>query len=413
MKKAFFWVVVLVFISVLISGSFGVPLNFIPVPPDSSMGTIDTFFVAKYEMKILGNDNGDVAYDSSFKAECRPSGTPWKNLNQNQACTECEELGDGFSLISTAEWMTIARNIESVGRNWSDNQSHPLGETSAKLNVGHTCRKGFLGVDCRTDGTAYSLEALAASENDSLGCFGYEKGAYEEAAPALNSNGWNLYRRTHFLSNGEVIWDFSGNVWDWTDLWVINAVDRPFVGETPSEEWFEINEANPTSTMPAFMFQSANPLVPKTINANGFGRIHPGAADSVSGSAMRGGNYMHGAYNNGIYAIGMGYGPDADKIICQVGFRCVWHKPEEANLRSKIIDRQIDYISHTVHNQSVTFSSPVNQKYSIDIFSLQGVLIRHVDSDGARTQITGMARGAYSYRVYLRKTVQQGTFCIF
>jgi len=207
------WVQFFIYSIIAAGGAFAVPPSgFIPVPPNPSCGTTDTFYVAKYEMKIVGSDSGDVAYDSSRKAESRATGIPWQNMNQKQACRECEEMGDGYGLINTAEWMTIARNIESVGKNWSDGVAHPDGPITAKLNMGHTCRSGMMGVDCRNDGQPYSGMGLPASANDADGCFGYVKGDYEQAAPALNAQGWNLYRRTHYLTNGEVIWDFSGNL---------------------------------------------------------------------------------------------------------------------------------------------------------------------------------------------------------
>ena len=35
-------------------------------------------------------------------------------------------------------------------------------------------------------------------------------------AHAKCTNRWHINRRTHTLSNGEVIWDMAGNVWEWT-----------------------------------------------------------------------------------------------------------------------------------------------------------------------------------------------------
>lgn len=92
------------------------PENFIPGAANSTMGVYCDFCVAKYEQKIAGRDNGDIPYDSNYIAECRASGIPWKNLTMPQALEECEALGAGYTLSANPEWMTIARNIESVGR---------------------------------------------------------------------------------------------------------------------------------------------------------------------------------------------------------------------------------------------------------------------------------------------------------
>ena len=98
------------------------------------------------------------------------------------------------------------------------------------------------------------------------------------------------------------------------------------------DEYLEINAAEPmSSAMVEKDYKSYNPIIPAMINANRFGRYHPTSIDYNAGVAMRGGNYMHGAYNNGIYALGMGYGPNPDHIQCRVGFRCVWHPPAKAD----------------------------------------------------------------------------------
>ena len=307
------------------SAEINPPPGFIRVPANPEMGTEKDFYVSKYEMKIVGRGDGDVEYgDISFIPESRPSGTPWKNLNQDQAREQCKSLGSKYALISNSEWMTIARNIESVPANWSDNQIHPSGRTRATLNIGHSCRKGRMGRDCRMDKTAYSGEALPASTDDTDGLHGIEQGDYETEAPELNENGWNLYRRTHYLSNGEVIWDFSGNVWSWVDWTVPRARDRAWEGDI-NNEWMEVNNAKSKSArMEEKDYQSTNTEMRGRLNPNGLGRYHPTASDDA-GAAMRGGNYMHGSYNNGIYALGMGYGPDTDHLQCQVGFRCTWH----------------------------------------------------------------------------------------
>ena len=36
-----------------------------------------------------------------------------------------------------------------------------------------------------------------------------------EQGQTCDGRTWNKQRRTHFFSNGEVIWDVSGNAWEW------------------------------------------------------------------------------------------------------------------------------------------------------------------------------------------------------
>lgn len=301
------------------------PNGYIRVPANPELGVNEDFYVSKYEMKILGLGDGDQQYgDITMIAESRASGTPWINITQEQAEKECNSLGANYSLISNAEWMTIARNIEAVPANWSDNQTHPIGRTRAKLNIGHSCRKGRMGRDCIVDTNSYSGEALEASENDRRGCFGYNEENSGDDIPKLNKKGWNLYRRTHFLSNGEVIWDFSGNVWCWVDWKVSRARDRARETSEINDEWCEINDARSRSArMENNDFKSLNPDMNGGLNMNGLGAYHASSNDKA-GAAMRGGSFMYGSYINGIYALGMDYAPDQEKLPAKIGFRCVW-----------------------------------------------------------------------------------------
>ncbi len=301
------------------------PANFVLVTADPSVGTHQDFYVAKYEMKIVGRDDGDVEYDEAHEAESRASGIPWQWVNQVQAKAECEALGEGFALLTNEEWMTIARSIEANPLNWSDQQAHPSGATDAQLNVGHTCRVGTLGSQCRMDQFPHSGEGLPASVDDDEGCYGYFPISGEDEAPILDANGWNAYRRTFYLADGAVIWDFSGNVWEWVDWYVPLAEDRAFPDGEITDDFVEINLCEATDAMPDESFKSLNTDMNELINANRVGRSHPTSVDDDAGTAMRGGNFMHGACNNGIYALGMGYAPDTDHIICRVGFRCAWH----------------------------------------------------------------------------------------
>jgi hypothetical protein len=304
------------------------PPYFLEVAPDPTVGTTEAFWIAKYEMKLVGHDDGDVEYDEAGVAESRPSGIPWQWMNQEQARAECEDLGEGFALPTNAEWMTVARSIEANARNWSDAQVHPSGASDAQLNMGHTCRRGALGSQCRMDQFPYSGEGLPASIDDGEGLYGYVHGDYEAEPPSLDDNGWSVYRRTFHLADDQVIWDFAGNVWEWVDWYVPLAADRANYGEV-TDDFLEVNLCLATAAMPDESFKSLNTEMTGLINAHGLGRYHPTAVDDDAGAAMRGGNFMHGTCNNGIYALGMGYPPDSDHIICRVGFRCVWHPPAE------------------------------------------------------------------------------------
>ena len=42
-------------------------------------------------------------------------------LSQPQAIAACQSIGAGYHLVTENEWMTLARNIETIPSNWSGN----------------------------------------------------------------------------------------------------------------------------------------------------------------------------------------------------------------------------------------------------------------------------------------------------
>jgi flagellin-like protein len=183
------------------------PTGFVPVPGNHLYGTVGNkggFCVAKYEMKVdqngdgLGDANTACQYSSygtwdNAKATCgytlsgrtivsSASGYPLVDINQTDSQLACTSIGG--HLITNEEWMTIARNIEIVSSNWS---SSIVG--TGYIYSGHN------------DGTPNA--ALAADTNDSNG--------YYLTGQIIGDN----QRRTLTLTNGQVIWDLAGNVYDW------------------------------------------------------------------------------------------------------------------------------------------------------------------------------------------------------
>jgi hypothetical protein len=96
-------------------------------------------------------------------------GIPLADLNQTQAISLCE--GIGGHLISNDEWMTIARNIELVPENWSG---------------------GIVG-------SGYLFKGNHLFDDIHLGL----KDGFTDMT--------GVSKRTFTLSNGEVVWDLSGN----------------------------------------------------------------------------------------------------------------------------------------------------------------------------------------------------------
>ncbi len=166
------------------------PTGYIPVPALPGY-TATGFCVAKYEMKNV-----------TGVATSQAAGTPWVSIPRGTLPTDagsawkaCRDLGTGYDLISNAQWQTIARNIADVASNWgtAENTANSATAYNGELSRGHSDNA--------------PANALAANADDTQGCDG-------TGQTCSNAN-WSSQRRTHTLSNNQVIWDFAGNVWEW------------------------------------------------------------------------------------------------------------------------------------------------------------------------------------------------------
>ena len=160
-----------------VTNTFICPTNFVAVPSLQDY-TTNSFCVMKYEAKNDGSNN----------AVSQAASTPWF-LNHSDSITKCKDLGVGYDLITNDEWQSIARNIENVASNW---KNATVGDAGG-LSTGHS--------DDAPSNT------LAANSDDNNACHGTEQ--------TCSGNDWDSQRRTHTLSNGEVVWDMAGNAGEW------------------------------------------------------------------------------------------------------------------------------------------------------------------------------------------------------
>lgn len=249
------------------------PVGYILVPANPSVGTTQAFCMAKYEMKNVAG----VALSQA-------SGGPWTNNEQNIARGLCSSLGTGYHLMTNPEWMSAARNIEGVVSNWSGGA---VG--SGALNQGHS-----------DDGPN---SALGAS-TDTNPCSG--------TGQTCSDVVWHAQRRTHTLSNGEVVWDMAGNVYDFIDWNVPTDKTNPTTGS-----WLEMNVQVPTTAMPASSFKS---LDTSYTSAQGIGQIYSDL-NTVGGVAARGGHWNNGIAT-GVYLLALSWVPTQN--IPYAGFRCAY-----------------------------------------------------------------------------------------
>jgi hypothetical protein len=273
------------------------PTNYLAVGPNTDVLVTDAFCVAKYEMKILGDNNGDQGYSAAFVADSRSSGTPWVNLSRNASITECQALGVGYDLISNAQWQAVAREIElaqtaGVYLNWSN------GSTSGAnaLNRGHS------------DSTPNN--ALAASL-DSDPCFGTG-----QASCANNTNADFTQKRTHTLASGEVIWDVGANVREWVKQDIVAGPPYEGADNYVSQQPWTSGLNHPE------MWGSFGNYISK--NSGEYGGLGRGFLGSSSGAVLRGGFWFNGT-DSGVFAANLSFTTVSTQNL--IGFRCVSAAP--------------------------------------------------------------------------------------
>jgi prepilin-type N-terminal cleavage/methylation domain-containing protein len=274
----------------VVLGGTSCPSGFIVVPGSSTYGTSD-FCVMKYEAKIAGQNNGNQTYSTAFVAESRADGTPWVNISQTNAITAASTVVGCSTchLITEAEYLTIAQNVLSVPSNWS----------------GGAVGSGYIysGHNDNAPGSA-----LAANTNDSNGYYG-------------ETNTGGNQRRTLTLTNGEVIWDLAGNVWEWTQGTINGGAQPGLSGET-AYSWRQYNNNSllwnglPSGAQPANVYSGAG----SWSSTQGIGQLYSNYGEPALHGFLRG-SYWNGGVVAGVLALDLD-GPPSNAGVA-LGFRAV------------------------------------------------------------------------------------------
>ena len=256
------------------------PAGYIVVPASSTLGTAE-FCLMKYEAKNVGG-----------VATSQPDNAPWASISQTTAISTASAACSGCHLMTEAEWMAVAANVISIPSNW----------LSGTIGSGHFYRG-------HSDSTPAST--LAASSNDADGYFG------------TDDSGDNQ-RRTLTLSNGEVIWDLSGNVWEWTQGTIAAGQQPGIVGESAFavKQW-----SNASLNWNGFPLSSRHTSLSSLPGLSGIaswstsqaiGQLNSNYGDATLRAIRRGGTWSDGS-SAGIFAVGLGNTPTT--TTSGIGFR--------------------------------------------------------------------------------------------
>ena len=306
-------------VSVLGSGVTGpesCPDGFVFVSGSSYFET-SSFCVMRWEAKAYDTNEEEVVADgcdggcnanwadSSIVPVSVAEGVPWRRITANSgnydAIDACES--QGWRLINNREWMTIARHIEANPDNWED------------------------GVVGSTVGDGGGLNRGAHRNNNQPAFNGSEDCLYFRYNSCGDSGDF-VDRRTFYLSSGEVVWDFAGNLWNWVDFMEDGSsipsgnacsgdsqVWRGFNGDSINDCVFSNGFSQNSSVDKRF---EVGPLGGFNAVDHRVGRIYP--RDTTNRFALRGGGWSYSG-GAGVFALYLHLAPSSAHT--HIGFRCV------------------------------------------------------------------------------------------
>jgi len=257
------------------------PEGYVPVPLDENYVSKD-FCVMKYEAKAstnLGIDEDGLEVDLIEASPISvPNNRPWRSITRTDARSACLSLGDGFDLISNAQWQTLARNSEQQPENWTG---------------------GFPGAGC-----------LFQGNNGGAGC-GYDGEDPENSS--VNVRG--ILR----LSNGEQVHDFAGNLTEW-------VADDNITNYGPNASFQ--NVSNLTHPNEGVLADGAlrnakaqfGPAIQYPGDSESLG-LGFGLLNSSAGAMVRGGAWNAGA-GSGVFLVNLSLTPGFSNT--DIGFRCTF-----------------------------------------------------------------------------------------
>ncbi|NBO38647.1 hypothetical protein EBU99_08700 [bacterium] len=259
---------------------------------DPSLDPSKDFCVMKYPAK----------YNGSGAAVSQPNSLPWVNIprGSNSTGTTGTPGTPGTTGTPGTPGSAIQKNLEGVRANWSGGI---VG--SGILNRGHSDGSPAQILDHSPD----DLNAYIGTGDAAVAIKPWDQWGSTTPDPGADQ------KRTHMLSNGEVIWDFSGNIWQWVRD-DISTLGVDFTGVTND---LDVSVLTGTNQM---IFGTGLTLSsPSTKNLGRF--VVPASANAatLSGAAFARGGAFDSNDAAGLYAANLSFNPSI--VSDRVGFRCV------------------------------------------------------------------------------------------
>ena len=319
------------------------PAGWVEVPGNSTFGTTN-FLAMKYDAKCAANasptvgltspDSGYHTYSDSTTA-CTSanssqvvsvaSGYPIANITHPNAVTRCSTVslnGSAAHLLTNDEYMTIARNAEAQNSNWS------LGTVgSGYLFAGHNDNSPAVARPASTTDTGNYRCAYTDGDPGTES----PAGSCPSNTAAGNSGTVGNQVRTLTLSNGSVIWDIAGNVWEHVQRSTNNSGDSTSTMALPAcsnnsagWEWCQYGSTT-TPYVSAWSSDVARtnvaPLSTSYNSGQGMGQVYTygtGANQSTT-VFLRGGDWSNTTYT-GAFTLHLYW--TTSGTSSNVGFRC-------------------------------------------------------------------------------------------
>lgn len=256
------------------------PTGFIPIPGSSTYGQAG-FCVMKYAASQVGSSNVPTSI---------PNVLPWVSISQTTAIANAPNVAGCTSchLWTEAEYMTITQNVLSVASNWS--------------------------------GGSVGNGAISSGHNDNAPANALTPDPSDANGNAGETNQTFAQKRTLTLTNGQVIWDMAGNVYEWTNATIGANLQPGLTGEV-AYAWKQWNNGSllmnglPYNSQPA-----PTGIEGITWNSSaGVGQFYSNYGETVTRRAFLHGGYWLSGTIAGVLALHLGN--SAGYAFTYVGFR--------------------------------------------------------------------------------------------